>query len=93
MKRRIISPPRTLGQIMTLVALSGFGMAALVPRDGMPPRRWAVPAPRFGPVLPPPIPVPVDRFVITASQMMDERMIIQAPGGIDEAMIVHGRGR
>lgn len=94
--------PRTLGQIMVLVALSALGITAILPRPVPPPktppkgfRIWR--APRALPVpLPQAPPFPqADRFLHVAPTAIDEAILVEAPRGIDEAMIVdpaEGRG-
>ncbi len=84
---------RSLGRLMTLIALSGLVLAAYA---GRPRLRSAGPsAKRFMPVpktpgMSQPLPVPPssDRSIIVAPPGVDEAMIITADAGVDEAMIV-----
>ena len=93
-ERRWWFPPRTLGQLMTLVALAGLGLAAVTPkgRTPLPPRvvptRWfspQSPAVRFAPLTE--RAGPDDRFVVTGPARIDEAFIVQAPEGFDDGMI------
>ena len=90
-------PPRSLSQLMTVVALSGLAMAALVPRGGgrsfapqrrlaPPPRLWSFPAPAS------PRGEAYDRFVITAPEGLDPGIVVAAPEGIDDRMIAAPAG-
>jgi hypothetical protein len=88
--RRAWWPPRSIGRIMALVALSGFAMASYAQRT-----RPAAPNPRFGPfVTQPPgsswvqLPRPRDPSVIVAPRGIDDAMIVTSRAEIDEAMIV-----
>ena len=83
--------PRTLGRLMTVIALSGLAMAGYAHRT----RRPAT-APlyrvRF---LPPgvsqgiPVPRPMDPSILVAPPGIDDAMIVTARSGIDDAMIIH----
>ena len=89
-----LAPPRKLSQLMTVIALSGLAMAALVPRGRGKPYNplWPVPA-RLGwrstpgPVSEPSR-VPVDRFIVAPREDLDPGMVVAAPEGIDDRMIV-----
>ena len=91
-------PPRSLHRIMTVVALSGLAMAALLPRGGP----TSVPlAPRVRPRIAlaprlrlprPPVPAPVpgvdDRMIFAAPADLDPRFLVSAPVDLDPRMVV-----
>ena len=85
-------PIRSIGRLMTLVALSGLALAAFSEQS----RPTILPV-RTKPALlrwvPPPARAPSPRLrapgVIVAPRGIDEAMIVTAPSGIDEAMIVN----
>jgi hypothetical protein len=87
-----IGRPRTIGQLMVVVALSGLAFTALVPRyapprparrtlRAVPIQAWVTP----GPVASMSID---DRFVYPAPEGIDPKFVVQAPVGIDDGMIV-----
>ena len=88
--------PRSLGRLMTLVALSGLAFAALAPRPGAGTARPNVPGPfrlRFAPPANPTysveaLPFPDERMVSPAPEGIDDRIVFRAPEGIDDGMIV-----
>lgn len=87
-------PPRSLGQLMTVVALSGLAVSSLVPRGGpgvsAPRARWFMAAPGARTrVVPPYATLPAaDPMVFPAPAGIDDRMVVAAPSGIDDRMIV-----
>ena len=90
--RRWYWPIRSIGQLMVVVALSGLAMAVLPDRSrpmslapGIRP-----PAVRAVQVIPPvQTPRVPDRFVREAPGGIDDAMIVTARPGIDDAMIVN----
>ena len=79
--------PRTLAQLMTLVALCGLAFAAARPRpEARPfPLARAVPFPAAVPIL---VAGLDDRFVHPAPRGLDDRFIVAAPEGLDDGIIV-----
>jgi hypothetical protein len=89
--RRWCSLPRSIGQLMTIIALSGLALAAYSEHA----RTRVIPlgARRFvfqPPQVPPRVEVqePRDPSVLVAPRGVDEAMIVTAREGIDDAMIV-----
>ena len=93
------APPRTIRQLMTVVALSGLAMSALSRRDGVvaprPTFRAARPTLRVAlralrhqpPVVQPAEPGTVDdRILVAAPQGIDARFVVAAPDGIDDGI-------
>ena len=86
--------PRTIGQIMVLVAVSGLGFTALAPRNAMPQPGWktfrarATTVPMW--VTPAPGSVAsIDKAMVhPAPEAIDPGFIALAPDGIDDGMIV-----
>jgi hypothetical protein len=86
-----IGRPRTIGQLMVVVALSGLAFTALVPRHApprtvrrtfraVPVQAWVTPGPAASSI--------DDRFVHPAPEGIDPKFVVQAPSGIDDGMIV-----
>lgn len=89
-------PPKTIGQIMTLVAFSALGLTAVLPRPGNPlpgpPKFRAWPALRATqPISGAPVvaPAPGDHFLRVVPEGLDEAILVEAPAGTDEAMLVN----
>jgi hypothetical protein len=88
--------PRTLAELMAVVALSALAFAVLTPRAGpaapRPPLRLSLMRPRAVPI--PTFPgtsptVSVDEGIFRpAPEGVDDRMVVAAPEGIDDAMVV-----
>ncbi len=98
LKKRQWNPfPRSIGRLMTVVALSGLALAAYSGRtrptiiNPVTRQVFAQPSPtRPSPMLPRVQPAqPRDPAVIVAPAGIDEAMIVTARGGIDEAMIIN----
>jgi len=87
-------PPRSLGQLMTVVALSGLAVSAFAPRGGLgvpPPRArrfMAAPAARTWAVPNDPALPAADPIIFAAPAGIDDRMVVAAPPGIDDRMVV-----
>lgn len=97
-------PPRKLGQLMTVVALSGLAMSAIGPRGpgraGPPraprmstsPRAWSLANPPLTRVAPE-VNLSFDAGIYKAApQGIDNRFVVDAPQGIDARMIVEAPG-
>jgi hypothetical protein len=90
-----IGRPRTIGQLMVVVALSGLAFTALAPRYAPPrPARRTLRAVRAVPIQAwvtpgPAAPTSIDeRFVHPAAEGIDPKFVVQAPSGIDDGMVV-----
>jgi len=87
---------RSLGRLMTLVALSGLAVAAYSERPRPNPSRLGMRNLMLRQRIPGslqqlPLPSSVDSSIIVAPPGIDEAMIVTARAGIDEAMIVSPR--
>lgn len=85
---------RSLGRLMTLVALSGLALAAYSERwrpqpAGVGVRNLMLRPRTAGTLQQAPVPPSVDPSIIVAPPGIDEAMIVTAREGIDEAMIVN----